>query len=103
MSVARCQVEVSSAEFTDWIAFSQIEHMGSTMDDLRAGLVAAAIYNVNRNTEKHPTPFGPRDVVPWLSSVQDKPEAEPVLFDDPVAQTNLLRAHLFGRRNGKAG
>ncbi|MDR6447485.1 hypothetical protein J2794_003601 [Paraburkholderia terricola] len=97
MSVARCQAEVSSAEFADWLAYHQIEPFGSQMDDLRAGAVAAAIYNVNRNTEKRPQPFGPSDVIPWLDGLSPKPEPEPVLLGDPVAQTAMLRASIFGK------
>jgi len=97
MSVARCQAEVSSAEFADWLAYHQIEPFGSQMDDLRAGAVTAAIYNVNRNTEKRPQPFGPCDVIPWLDGLSQKPEPEPVLLDDPVAQTAMLRASIFGK------
>ncbi|CAD6536410.1 hypothetical protein LMG27952_03145 [Paraburkholderia hiiakae] len=92
--------EVSSAEFTDWIAYSQIEHFGPQIDDLRAGVIAAAIYNVNRDSKKHPTPFGPSDVIPWLGLDEVK-ASQPILLDDPVAQSNLLRAALFGdRANG---
>ncbi|MDR8398280.1 DUF4035 domain-containing protein [Paraburkholderia sp. USG1] len=103
MSVARCQAEISSAEFTDWLAYHQIEPFGEQMADLRAGAIVAAIYNVNRDTKKRPDPFGPSDVIPWLGGLTARPEPEPVLFDDPVAQTNMLRAELFGGRNGKAG
>ncbi|SDR19123.1 hypothetical protein SAMN05443245_3438 [Paraburkholderia fungorum] len=97
MSVARCQSEVSSAEFTDWLAYHQVEPFGTQMDDLRAGVVTAAIYNVNRNAEKHPEPFGASDVIPWLGGLSTQSEPEPVLFDDPVAQTAMLRASLFGK------
>jgi len=98
MSVARCQMEVSSAEFTDWLSYHQIEPFGSQMDDLRAGAVTAAIYNTNRDTKKRPEPFGPSDVIPWIDGLSAKPEQEPVLLDDPVAQSAMLRASLFGKR-----
>jgi hypothetical protein len=103
MSVARCQMEVSSAEFTEWMGYRQIEPFGTEMDDLRAGVLAAAVYNVNRDVKKRPEPFAAADVIPWLGGLSKEVEPEPVLFADPVAQTNLLRAALFGARNGKAG
>ncbi|WP_321902091.1 phage tail assembly protein T [Paraburkholderia tropica] len=97
MSVARCMAEVSSAEFTEWLAYSQIEHFGPLVEDLRAGVIAAAPYNVSRDRRAHPDPFGPRDVIPWLYEA-NRGGDEPILFDDPVAQTNYLRAQLFGGR-----
>jgi hypothetical protein len=97
MSVARCQAEVSSAEFAEWLAYHQIEPFGTRMDDLRAGAFTAAIYNVNRDTKKAPEPFGPSDVIPWINGLTPAPDAEPVLLDDPTEQTAMLRASLFGR------
>ncbi|SAK65381.1 hypothetical protein AWB80_03067 [Caballeronia pedi] len=103
MSVARCQAEVDSAEFTEWLAYHQIEPFGTQMEDLRAGVIAAATYNVNRDTRKRPEPLGPSDVIPWIGGLMKREEPEPVLLDDPVAQSNLMRASIFGRsRNAKA-
>ncbi|WP_213761977.1 hypothetical protein [Caballeronia sp. dw_19] len=96
MSVRRCQREVDSAEFIEWIAVSGMEGFSDEMDDLRCGLVTAAIYNVNRDTKKAPKPFGPVDVVPWLTDMAPD-EAEPILLDDARAQSNMLRAALFGK------
>ncbi|TGP43471.1 hypothetical protein EN871_16825 [bacterium M00.F.Ca.ET.228.01.1.1] len=98
MSVARCQAEVSSAEFADWLAYHQIEPFGEQMADLRAGAITAAIYNVNRDTKRRPEPFGPSDVIPWIDGLSTRLEPEPVLLDDPVAQTAMLRASIFGKR-----
>jgi hypothetical protein len=96
MSVRRCQREVDSAEFVDWIAYSRIEGFSDEMDDLRCGLVTAAVYNVNRDAKKVPKPFGPVDVVPWLSKALPE-EVVPILLDDVKAQSNMLRAALFGK------
>ncbi|MDR5774911.1 MULTISPECIES: hypothetical protein [unclassified Caballeronia] len=97
MSVARCQAEVDSAEFTQWLAYSKIEPFGTEMEDLRAGVVAAAIYNVNRSPKARPEPFGPSDVIPWLGGVSKPAANEPILLPDVVAQSNLMRAALFGQ------
>jgi len=97
MSVARCQAEVSSAEFTEWLAYYQLEPFGAYMDDLRAGAVTAAVYNGVRDVKKRPEPFGPADVIPWLNGFSSHAQEEPVLLDDPVAQTAMLRASLFGK------
>ncbi|MDR5801204.1 hypothetical protein [Caballeronia sp. LZ001] len=96
MSVARCQTEVDSAEFNEWLAYYQIEPFGTQMDDMRAGVIAAATYNVNRDSKKRPTPFGPSDVIPWIDGLSPRAEEGPVLLADPVAQSNLIRATLFG-------
>ena len=97
MSVRRCQMEVDSAEFIEWMAFSGIEGLGDEMNDLRCGLVTAAIYNVNRDIKKVRKPYGPIDVVPWLSQAEPESAAEPILLDDVKAQSNLIRAALFGK------
>ncbi|AET90680.1 hypothetical protein BSFA1_10950 [Burkholderia sp. SFA1] len=104
MSVASCQAEVDSAEFAEWIAYHQIEPFGTQMEDLRAGVIAAATYNVNRDTKKRPEPLGPSDVIPWIGGLTKRDEpAAPILLDDPVAQSNLMRASIFGRsRNAQA-
>lgn len=96
MSVRRCQREVDSAEFIEWMAFSGMEGLSDEMDDLRCGLVTAAIYNVNRDTKKAPDPFCPADVIPWLNKA-DPEEVVPILLDDIEAQSNLLSAVMFGK------
>ncbi|WP_150558866.1 phage tail assembly protein T [Pandoraea bronchicola] len=102
MSVARCQAEVSGAEFGEWLAYYQIEPFGTRVDDLRAGVIAAATYNVNRDRKRQPEPFGPSDVIPWLVDDSGRND-EPILLDDPAAQTALIRASLFGSSaSGKA-
>ncbi|WP_321940045.1 hypothetical protein [Paraburkholderia sp. J8-2] len=104
MSVARCQQEVSSAEFVEWMAYSGLELFGPEADDLRAGTLAAAIYNVNRNSKRRPKPFGVIDVFPWfgLASRPDTAKGDaPLLLPDPVEQTALMKAALFGKRRRK--
>jgi hypothetical protein len=97
MSVRRCQREVDSAEFVEWIAFSGIDGLTAEMDDLRCGLTTAAIYNVNRDTKKARKPFGPADVVPWLNRAEQEAAPGPVLLGDKKAQSNLICAALFGK------
>jgi hypothetical protein len=91
--------EVSSAEFTEWLGYYQIEPFGARIDDLRAGVIAAATYNVHRDVKKFPKALGPVDVIGWLDGLggQKPEEVDPIVLDDPVAQTNLLRASLFGK------
>jgi hypothetical protein len=87
--------EVDSAEFNRWMAYAQIERFGPPWEDIRLGTVAAAIYNVQRDTKAHPEPFGASDVFSWM----DRPEkAEPILLADPKEHAQLLRMQLFGSR-----
>jgi len=51
-SVQEAQKYISSSEFTEWIAYSEIEPFGSIRDDQHFGTVVATIYNVNRGKHK---------------------------------------------------
>jgi len=44
MSVRRCQREVDSAEFTDWIAWDRIEPVGQAW--LQTGVICATLANM---------------------------------------------------------
>lgn len=48
MSLRRCMAEIDSAEFAEWIAYYQVEPFGEERADLRAGIGAAVVANVNR-------------------------------------------------------
>lgn len=48
MSVKQAQREIDSAEFSEWIAFNDIEPFGEERDDLRSAIVAATIANIFR-------------------------------------------------------
>lgn len=82
------------------MAFYDLEPFGDVVADLRAGSVAAVIANVNRNAEKREQPFTADDFIFWRDTGARPAEDEPVLLEDPVAQSNLLRAALFGKASG---
>lgn len=96
MSVRRAQTEIDSAEFTDWIAFYDLEPWGSGIEDLRAGTGIALLANINRDSKKQPKPFAPLDFFGWASDGPAPESNEPILLDDPAAQTALLVATIFG-------
>ncbi len=48
MSVARTKREISSPEFVRWQAYYELEPFGEERADLRAGIVASTIVNVQR-------------------------------------------------------
>jgi hypothetical protein len=63
MSVRRCQQEVSSREFAEWVAFYALEPFGDRIQDIRMGTLASV--QANTNLSKGATPFKPMDFVPW--------------------------------------
>jgi len=97
MSVARAMREIDSAEFTEWLAYYEMEPFGERFADLRTGLITSAIYNVNRNVKKHPEAFGALHFIPWATERNAaNDESQPVLLPDKDAQSNLISAALFG-------
>lgn len=55
---------MSSREFQEWYEFSRLEPLGYVRGDVQAGVVASAIWNIYRDREKRPEPFGPGEFVP---------------------------------------
>ena len=55
MSVKRCQMEIDSSEFAEWIAFSNIEPIGDKRGDLQAGIISNAIASCH--VKKPPSPI----------------------------------------------
>ena len=53
--------------------------------------------NVNRDGKARPEPYKAEDFIHWRDTGQREEDAEPVLLDDPVAQSNLMRAAIFGQ------
>lgn len=62
-------------------------------------MATAVLANINRNSQARPEPFKAADFIHWRDAGPVE-EAEPVLLDDPVAQSNLMRAALFGKAPG---
>ncbi|MBL8268056.1 hypothetical protein [Steroidobacter sp.] len=56
MTVEELDERISSAEFSQWIAYSNIEPFGYPMDNFRMGVPAAAFVNAIRSTV--PVPKG---------------------------------------------
>lgn len=101
MSVRQAQMQISSAEFTEWMAFYQLEPFGDLVADQRHGVATALHANLNRNADKRPQPYTADDFIHWRATGQAEEEAEPVLLDDAAAQSNLIRAAMFGLPPGK--
>jgi len=77
------------------MAFYELEPFGDMIADLRHGTAAALLANINRDSKSRPEPYLAEDFIAWRSEGQPE-EEDSVLLEDPVAQSNLLRAALFG-------
>jgi hypothetical protein len=79
------------------IAFSKLEPWGSLQEDFRAGQIAAAIWNVARDPARS-EPLKAEDFMPALRREMQSREAanEPILLEDAKAQSDLIRARIFG-------
>ena len=64
MTVSEMLARMSSRELTEWMAYFTIEPWGEERADLRAGIVASVIANVNRDPRKRPRPYRPEDFMP---------------------------------------
>lgn len=86
---------MDSAEFTEWQAYYQLEPFGELVADERHGSAAALLANINRNPEAKAEPWRADDFIHWRDTGV-KAEPEPIQLDDPVDQSNLIRAAMFG-------
>lgn len=64
MTVAELLGRIGSRELSEWMAFDSLEPFGEERADLRAGIVAATVANVNRDPKKQRTPYAPQDFLP---------------------------------------
>lgn len=77
------------------MASYQLDRRGGHYDDLRAGAIASMIANVNRNEKVRKEPFGALDFIPWNEFAAEAENPEPILLDDPEAQSNLILSKMF--------
>ena len=72
---------MAAQEFGYWQAEYQREPWGDFRADLGAGLVAATLANVNRDTKVRPQPYSALDFMPFAREPQaPEPETNPVEF-----------------------
>lgn len=94
----QAQLEISSAEFTEWMAYYELEPFGDLVADQRHGVASALLANINRNSNTRPEPYLSNEFIHWRDVGGAPEEVEPVLLADPVAHGQLMRAALFGKR-----
>jgi len=78
------------------MAFYRLEPWGSHYDDLRAGVVASMLANVNRDPKKRADPFDSLDFIPW--NEHHRAEAEPTRLEDDDEQSALIERVMFPKR-----
>jgi len=66
--------EITSRQFAEWLAYSRIEPWGEERDDLRMGIVASTIANVNRS--KNQKLFTPDQFMPQFEPETEEQAAE---------------------------
>jgi hypothetical protein len=77
------------------MAFDQLEPMGAIPLLHAFGQVCTVLANIHRG--KDSKPYRPEDFFPLLAREFGKPDRdEPVLLDDPEAQSALIKRHIFG-------
>lgn len=57
--------EMRPSELGRWVALNAIDPFGESRADLRAGIVASVIANVNRDPKKRSEPFRAQDFMPF--------------------------------------
>ena len=96
MSVRQAQMEISSAEFNEWMAYYELEPFGDLVADQRHGVAASLLANLNRDVKARPEPYKPEHFIHWRCPDEAEQDEEPLLLEDPVAHSNLIRAAMFG-------
>ncbi|WP_211475035.1 hypothetical protein [Collimonas humicola] len=60
--------------------------------------------NINRNSKVRPEPFSATDFIAWWeSSPAGAASNEPVYLEDVKAQSDLIKAMMFGKTKGNSG
>lgn len=73
---------LTSSELTELMAYANLEPFGAPIDDYRAGLSAAAVFNVNRG--KDAPVIGPMELMPWHADRVAAPRETPQAVADNV-------------------
>jgi len=89
MTVGELLDRISSRELSEWMAFFGLEPFGEERADLRAGIVASTVANVNRGKGKRA--FKPQEFMPQFGPGETK---EP---KDLLSTVEMLNAAFGGR------
>jgi len=67
---------MSSYEFSEWMAYYNLEPFGEERADLRMAMLASLIANVNRDKKRRPNPFLPKDFMPKFEHEEQTPDQQ---------------------------
>lgn len=68
---------MSAQEFDEWWSYFQVEPFGEERADLRMGIIASTLANINRDAKARPEPYRPLDFMPY----SEKPTANQLMRD----------------------
>ncbi len=89
---------MSGREFQEWQLYNALYPLGERRADLRAGIVAAVVANVNRGPD---TPaYTPQDFIPQFDLVEDEPIDEEASIELTQNVFESLTAQLGGTIQG---
>jgi len=65
--------EMTPQQFIDWRAYSIIEPFADVRSDVHAAMIVKALWDINRDTKKHPHPFKLEDFLPQFTAFSGGP------------------------------
>jgi Protein of unknown function (DUF4035) len=86
---------LSSAEIGEWLAYYELEPFGEWRADLRAGIIASTVFNMNRG--EHAAPARAADFMPDFSGERLRAQ------EKSIEELKLLASMVPGIRLKKAG
>lgn len=96
MTVAQLETAMSAAELREWVDFAVEEPFGARVEDLRFGLIAATLCNLERDPKRRSKPYSPADfALAWGAGKPVDEEDKPAPELTPQQEATALDA-LFG-------
>ncbi len=77
MPVGELQQRIDAREFTEWIAYWNVEPWGEERADLRAGIIAATVANC-APFRKSQRPFAPSEFMPFAKAEAQRQSAKEI-------------------------
>ena len=75
MTVAELGERMSSAEFTEWMAYDRIDPFGEERADLRQAMTSSGVHNLLQAQTKKPKYLEPKDFMLFSDKPKEKPKA----------------------------
>lgn len=85
------------AEYLEWQEFYALEPWGLMPQDVMHAHSISVLANVNRDSKRRPAPYRIDEFLLYEQGAASS--SEPVLLDDPDAQTEAMISAMFGGAN----